>query len=294
MTAQGKKTTTGLCAGDRILITNDPTKASTRTRGDWHPSRLKTGATAATVLDKQVVAGRRTRYNVVTNAGTVPDLSGGQTFLLAPPVPSADSDVPVPGDGTGAVVVLPHTGLRAPHTRLTVRDLRHRPAGARVAYEAVLYLDELPVGKVTNPNGTDTWFEPHAGTLFGAADLDAFVALCRDEDGDEVTVDDVLNALIDEQETAASVAAWLAKHRTPVRLLMPIKPLGCGHGHVKGLPAGIGAPADPEWWGAIVRRLHRQRPLAEAEVFQIWTGTAWQALPSIADVTRVEPGGGAR
>lgn len=291
MTALGKKTTTGLCAGDRILITNDPAKASTRTRGDWHPSRLTTGATAATVRDKQPVAGRRTRYNVVTDAGMVPDLSGGQTFLLAPPALSAGSEVPAPADGTGVAVVLPHTGLRAPHSRLTVRDLRPRPAASRVAYGAVLYLDELPVGKVTRPRGTGTWFEPYAGTPFGAADLDAFVALCRDEDGDEVAVDGVLTALIDEQETAALVQAWLAKHRTPVRLLAPIKPLGCGHGHVKGLPAGIGAPADPEWWGAIVRRLHRQRPLAGGEVFQIWTGTAWQALPSIADVTRVEPGG---
>ncbi len=90
MTAQGKKTTTRLTRGDRILITDDATKASTRTRGDWHPSRVRTGATAATVLDKEAVSGRRTRYNVVTDAGTVLDLSGGQTFLLAPPAQSLE------------------------------------------------------------------------------------------------------------------------------------------------------------------------------------------------------------
>ena len=85
MTAQGKKATTRLTQGDRILTTDDATKASTRNLGTWHPSRLRTGATTATVLDKEAVSGRRTRYNVVTDTGTVPDLSGGQTFLLAPP-----------------------------------------------------------------------------------------------------------------------------------------------------------------------------------------------------------------
>lgn len=110
MTAQGKKTTTGLSAGDRILITGDPTKASKRTRGAWHPSRAKTGATAATVLDKQAIAGRRTRYNVVTDAGMVPNLSGGQTFLLAPPAASADPGLAPAEGGTGVTVMLPHTG----------------------------------------------------------------------------------------------------------------------------------------------------------------------------------------
>ncbi|GIJ42842.1 hypothetical protein [Micromonospora andamanensis] len=90
MTAQGKKTTTRLMRGDRILITDDATKASTRNPGTWHPSRVKTGATAATVLDKQALSGRRTRYNVVTDTGTVLDLSGGQTFLLAPPAHSPE------------------------------------------------------------------------------------------------------------------------------------------------------------------------------------------------------------
>ena len=89
MTAQGKKTTTGLSAGDRILITDDPTKASIRTEGDWHPSRVKTGVTAATVIRKDNVQGRRnSRYDVVTDAGTVPSLSGAQTFLVAPPAPA--------------------------------------------------------------------------------------------------------------------------------------------------------------------------------------------------------------
>jgi hypothetical protein len=294
VTAPGKKTTTGLSAGDRILITNDPARASTRTPGDWHPSRVKTGATTATVLGKQALAGRRTRYNVVTDVGVVPDVSGGQTFLLALASQQTHPGVPVLDNGTDAAVMLPHTGLRAPHARLTVRNLRHWSVGSRVAYEAVLYLDDQPVGKVTNPKGTDTWFEPHAGSPFGEADLRAFVALCRDEDGNEVTVDDVLNELIDEQQTAAAVRSWLAKFRTPVRLLMPIRPLGCGHGHVKGVPAGIGAPADRDWWGAIVRRLHRKRPLREGEVFQIWTGTAWEDLPSISEVTSVEPDGGAQ
>jgi hypothetical protein len=294
VTAQGKKTATGLSAGDRILITNDPATASTRTSGDWHPSRMKTGATAATVLDKEVVPGRRTRYNIVTDVGTVPDLSGGQTFLLAPPAAPADPGIDPAEDGTGPAVVLPHTGMRAPHARLTVRNLRQRPIGERLTYDAVLYLDEQPVGKVTNPLGTDTWFEPAPGSPFGEADLRAFVELCRNEEGNEVTVDDVLNELIDEQETAAAVASRLAKGRTPVRLLMPIQPLGCGHGHIKCTPVGVALPDDRQWWGAIVRALHRQRPTAEGEVFQIWTGTAWEALPSIADVTRVEPSGGAR
>jgi hypothetical protein len=287
VTAEGKKTTTGLSAGDRVLITNDATKASTRTDGDWHPSRVKTGATAATVLGKEAVSGRRTRYNLVTDSGTVPNLSGSQTFLLAPPSQAAAIE-------PETLDLLPHTGLRAPHKRLTVRNLRHRDLGTRVAYDGVLYLDEQPAGKVTNPHGTDTWFEPSAAGPFGAADLATFVAQCRDEDGNEVTTDDVLNALIDEHEADAWVRSWLAKGRTPVRLLMPVIPVGNGHGHVKGLPAGVSAPADLQWRGPIVRALHDKRPLAEGEIFQLWTGNAWADLPSIADVTSVEHNGGAR
>ncbi|MFI7026277.1 hypothetical protein ACIBMZ_26535 [Micromonospora sp. NPDC049900] len=84
MTAKGKKTTARLRPGDRVLITDDLSKASTRTGGRWHPSRVKTGATTATVSHLDTIAGRRTRYDVVTDAGTVPNLSGSQTFLLAP------------------------------------------------------------------------------------------------------------------------------------------------------------------------------------------------------------------
>ncbi|MDG4784902.1 hypothetical protein O7626_02970 [Micromonospora sp. WMMD1102] len=289
MTAQGKKTTTGLVRGDRILITDDPAKASTRTRGDWHPSRVKTGATAATVLDKQAISGRRTRYNVVTDAGSVLDLSGGQTFLLAPPAPSSEPT------GAAATIVLPHTGLGVPHGRLSARDLRHRDlGGSRVGYSAVLYLDEQVAGRILNDYGTDTWFEPVEATPFGEADLAAFVGQCRDEDGATVTVETVLDALIDEQEAADAVRQVLTREWTPVRLLTPIQPAGQGHGHVKGLPFGAGAPADRTWWGAIVRALHHKRPLNDGEIYQIWTGQVWEALPSIEDVTRVERPGGAQ
>ncbi|MFY1633741.1 hypothetical protein ACN27F_10750 [Solwaraspora sp. WMMB335] len=204
MTAQGKKTTTRLVRGDRILITDDVTKSSTRTRGDWHPSRIRTGVTVATVLGKEAVSGRRTRYNVVTDAGMVLDLSGGQTFLLAPAAPSSE------------------------------------PTG------------EAP------------------GTMI------------------------VPDALINEQEAADALRRVLERGWTPIRLLTPIQPVGQGHGHVKGVPFGAGAPADRDWWGAIVRALHYKRPLNDGEIYQIWTGQVWEALPSIADVTRAESPGGAQ
>jgi hypothetical protein len=295
VTAEGKKTTTGLSAGDRVLITNDPTKASTRTDGDWHPSRVKTGVTAATVLRKEPVAGRRTRYNVVTDAGTVPDLTGAQTFLLAPPTPPTQPTAPPADPASGAeadaLVVLPHTGLRVPHTRLTAGLARHRVVGERVGYDAVLYFDGEPVGLITNPHGNMTLFNPTQTGPINNADLIRFAARCHDERGGPVTDEAVLDLLIQEREAADTVEWWLARSRTPVRVLMPIKPLGNGHGHVKGLPVGVKAPADPEWWGAIVRALHHKRPLAEGEIFQVWTGNAWEDLPPIAEVTKIEPDG---
>lgn len=295
MTAEGKKTTTGLSAGDRVLITNDPTKASTRTDGDWHPSRVKTGVTTATVLRKDPVAGRRTRYNVVTDAGTVPNLTGGQTFLLAPPTqPAAPPASSALGSGADVVVVLPHTGLRVPHTRLTAGLARHRAVGARVGFDAVLYFDREPVGLITNPHGNMTLFNPTQSGPISNDDLIRFAAQCHDERGGPVTDETVLDLLIQEREAADTVEWWLARSRTPVRVLMPIKPLGNDHGHVKGLPVGVKAPTDPEWRGAIVRALHHKRPLAEGEIFQIWTGSVWEDLPSIAEVTKVEHDGGAR
>lgn len=97
MTAQGKITTSEIGrrpkGSVRILITDDSLGlAATANAGEgsvWHPARNKTGMVVATVLDVEAARGnRRTRYDLVTDRGTVANLSGSQTFWLAPEAPA--------------------------------------------------------------------------------------------------------------------------------------------------------------------------------------------------------------
>lgn len=84
MTAINKVNVAHLSPGDRILVTTERSKASlSRTvTGKWFPARLRMGTTNVRVVRVEAfsVNGKR-RYNVVTEYGTVENLTGGQTFF---------------------------------------------------------------------------------------------------------------------------------------------------------------------------------------------------------------------
>lgn len=178
-------------------------------------------------------------------------------------------------------VLLPHTGIRAPHHRFSVHDLRHEAAGSVIAYQATVSLDGHPVGRITNPRGTTTFYRALPETACTPADMAAYAARCRDAHGDSISVDDVLNALLDESETAEVVAELHAQGLTPVRLLRPVGP-----DHLRHVPFGAAASGDPDTWPALVPTLHRLRPLHDGEIYQIWHADAWHNLPPLDPADR--------
>lgn len=100
-----------------------------------------------------------------------------------------------------AEIVLPHSGLRVPHTRLTASDYRGTPTDEGEAFTATLRLDDVPVGTINDRgDGGATWIDFHPGSAFSGGLLDAFASQCRSAGGAQVSAEDVLHALITEYE----------------------------------------------------------------------------------------------
>lgn len=184
------------------------------------------------------------------------------------PAPPADR-TPVADPG---LVLLPHTGIRAPHDRFTVCDLRHHLTGTAIAYAATLCLDGEPVGRISNPRGTTTVYRGTSACT--PADLAAYAAACLDPHGEPISLGELLDDLLDESETAATVAELNAQRLTPVRLVRPV-----GDQNLHHVPVGIRASAEPHTWAVLGPALHRQRPLHEGEVYEIWHAGTWHRLP---------------
>jgi hypothetical protein len=77
------------------------------------------------------------------------------------------------------LVVLPHTGLQAPHHRFTVTDLRHHLSRAEIAFEATLCLDGEPVGRISNPRGRAVYRALPGTHTCTPADIAAYATACR-------------------------------------------------------------------------------------------------------------------
>lgn len=102
MTAKGKINVAEIARRAKgtvwVLITDDPAgrKPASADAGPdsrWTLAFLKTGMTAALVTDVAPVGGnRRIRYNLITDKGTVHNLPGQQTLLLAPTPPPAEPE----------------------------------------------------------------------------------------------------------------------------------------------------------------------------------------------------------
>jgi hypothetical protein len=176
----------------------------------------------------------------------------------------------------GAAVLLPHTRMRVPHTRLTLRKLRTMPTSDGEAYTAELVLDGSPVGTIENTGvgGATTWF-PHDRQVFGWAQMEAFVAACRDEHGEPMAEEFVLAELFEETHTARDVARLVRAGRTPVRTFAAIT---SGEQVVDTYPdAYFGLAGD--WAGRleqVAALMWREVPGAHA--IEVWTGAAWAAL----------------
>jgi hypothetical protein len=116
------------------------------------------------------------------------------------------------------LTALPHTGLRVPDTRLSVSRLHQVQMHRGVAYTATLRLDTTIVGAIENEGtGGPTMFIPRNRTDFGDAHLDAFATACRTATGATPDVEQVLEDLITEYDTARTLRRAAGKGRTLLR-----------------------------------------------------------------------------
>lgn len=118
---------------------------------------------------------------------------------------------------------------------------------------------------------------PHNRDVFGWEAMAAFVAQCRDEDGEPMAEEFVLADLFEEARTARDVARFVKAGKVPVRTFAAIT--SDGSEVVDSFPnAFYGVPAE---WGEDPTRLAaglwRQRP--DAHAVQMWTGQRWEELP---------------
>lgn len=103
-------------------------------------------------------------------------------------------------DPSDALILLPHSGLRVPHARLTVTSLKQFEMSRGVAYTATLRLDGTIVGTIENEGcGGETMFQPRPGAGFGYDELNAYAGQCHTVGGWNST-ESVLNDLVDFTE----------------------------------------------------------------------------------------------
>lgn len=198
-----------------------------------------------------------------------------------PPSPFAmDGSMPVRAvEPAAALHPLPHTGIRLPDPDLRVTALRGLPTPDGIAYTATLRRGNTPIGTIVNDGtGGATRFQPTPGSPLGRHDLTALVAASRDEHGQPIAEEDLLEALITEYENTRHVADAARFGRSPVRLLAPIGP-GGHHTAVYGaVDRTTAAPVTtPAQRAELIRALHRRRSVPGGR-WQLWDGQRWDDL----------------
>lgn len=176
-------------------------------------------------------------------------------------------------------VVLPHTGMTVPHTRLSLRKLRSMPTSDGEAYTAELLVDGKPAGSIENSGqgGATIWY-PHDRDVFSRTDMQAYVYACRDQNGQPMAEEFVLAELFEETRTGRDVARFLKAGKLPVRTFAVTGGDEVADAFVDAyhaLPAGFGSAEMRE---RLTHVMWRDCPAAHA--IQVWTGEQWEDLPA--------------
>ncbi|MGC4886664.1 hypothetical protein [Micromonospora sp. DT227] len=176
----------------------------------------------------------------------------------------------------------PHTGLRTPDDRFKVTSLSQHMAHDGVAFTANLKDRARIVGTIENEGyggPTNFWckFEHSNPLHVSTGALEEYAALCRSERGGPVNIEDLLNDLVTEFETAKRIKAVEKRDGALLRML-GFMPDG------DGKPAGDPYAQDETTWSMPAERLnlewaaetlHRRRPPAEHAWWQVWRDGKW-------------------
>jgi hypothetical protein len=162
---------------------------------------------------------------------------------------------------------LRHTpGLRVPHTRLHLTEMRYQPVSTGLAFTATLALDGQPLGTVTDDGAGAITLNP--ADLTATHDgLRAYLANCRFQ-GSPVEMPRLVQALADEHFLGQAVAQAEADGGTQLRLVDDA-------GHTLALRPIAPAPAGLHEVLELGRTLSRD----SGQQWQIWTGASWFTVP---------------
>ncbi|WP_326550137.1 hypothetical protein [Micromonospora sp. NBC_01813] len=179
--------------------------------------------------------------------------------------------LPAPG-AQQQFVELPHTGLRVPHDRLRVTDVRALP-GTPPTFVATLALDDTPVAEAHS--GEDGFHLSPRSAAFGRDHWTTYLSGCR-QHGRPASDTQVLAALITEHRVGqaarqattdgAVLTRLVAADGTMVRL-RPVWPA----------PRGYSARTQ------LGQLLQREDPHPRGHLWQWWTGTTWKHLAAATD-----------
>lgn len=171
-------------------------------------------------------------------------------------------------------VRLPHTGLQVPDNTLSVSAFKELSTHCGVAYTANLRHRNRIVGTIENGGtGGMTMFHANDWRTFGEKELEAYAARCRTEEGEDVTVENLLDELIDEHDWARKVATAARHEKLQLRLMEQaiagFPPFA--HGEARGK-----VPANAKQWEDLTAQVLAKMPPGDNGWWQAWTGKGWK------------------
>lgn len=181
-------------------------------------------------------------------------------------------------DGNNELLRLPHTGLRVPDRSLSLTRYRELSTSDGVAFSANLRVNNRIVGLVENQgHGGGTWLRADDRRVYGEVHSADYAARCRSEEGEPVTVENLLDALVDEHDWTRRIAAAGRRGAMVLRLMdhalsgterLPDFP---PYPHDRATIANARVP-----WPLLVKRVLAEIPPGPHGWWQAWTDERWQ------------------
>ncbi|BFU47721.1 DUF4314 domain-containing protein [Krasilnikovia sp. MM14-A1004] len=176
-------------------------------------------------------------------------------------------DLPNPGHEQDFELLRHTPGMRVPHTRLQLTNMRYQPVSTGLAFTATLALDGRPLATVTDDGAGAPTLDPADLTAIHDG-LRAYLGHCRFH-GSSVDMPRLLQALADEHFLSHAVAQAEVDGGTQLRLVDDA-------GHTRALRPVTPAPAGL----TALLELGRSLTCGPGQQWQIWTGTSWFTLPT--------------
>ena len=181
----------------------------------------------------------------------------------------------------GASVRLAHTGLRVPDRSLSLSAYKEMATSGGVAFTANLRVDKRTVGLVENEgHGGGTWLRAYDPRVFGDQHLAEYAGRCRTEEGATLSVENLLDELVDEHDWTRKVTAAQRRQQVQLRLMDHTTDIdGKRSPDFQPYPhAAIRCtmPSSPQRWDRLAKALLRSDPPGPHGWWQRWTGERWQ------------------